>query len=438
MSPPVTPAGVASGSPPDTRPSALVLGGLRRGALLVFLPVAAASQAIAWLEYAISNRFDPWSWFKVGLAYALTSVRVPFDAVVRGARPEGGGQRALETATLELAVGALTIAVVILAFRAGAAQARGLERQPRAAALAGSAVGLGFAVPMAVASVFVRLGLPGLGITALEPVLAWAFMMPLVVGGVVGAVGGLAAVSIAREERSLLGDPSEAKPPPPRSEAAARGGFTAFWWALGLAFVAFLILAVVQSGATRAYGRAIGSWGEPGAVVVVHHALLLPNQSALILAVTMGSPVDLTIGDDVAARASLGGIDVFGTYGDVLPDPAPGREEAGVDFPGWYVAFLAVPAVAAVLGGRQAGVRVGRAGERAIRGALGGVVFALLCTVAVWAAGVVIPLFVGPLGGAPGLSADPTRTAMVALAWGVAGGVMGASLPVRGRPPATT
>ena len=105
----------------------------------------------------------------------------------------------------------------------------------------------------------------------------------------------------------------------------------------------------------------------------------------------MGSPVDLTIGDDVAARASLGGIDVFGTYGDVLPDPAPGREEAGVDFPGWYVLFLAVPAAAAVLGGRQAGVRIGRAGERAIRGAMGGVVFALLCTVAVWAAGVVIP-----------------------------------------------
>ncbi len=69
---------------------------------------------------------------------------------------------------------------------------------------------------------------------------------------------------------------------------------------------------------------------------------------------------------------------------------------------------------------------------------MGGVVFALVCTVAVWAAGVVIPLFVGPLGGAPALSASLARTAAVALGWGVAGGAIGAALPVRGRARATT
>ena len=54
--------------PPDTRPPALVLHGLARGALIVFLPVFIAGQAIAWLTYAISHWYRPWSWFKIGLA----------------------------------------------------------------------------------------------------------------------------------------------------------------------------------------------------------------------------------------------------------------------------------------------------------------------------------------------------------------------------------
>ena len=36
--------------PADPQPGALLLGGLRRGALLVFLPVFVAGQALAWLD----------------------------------------------------------------------------------------------------------------------------------------------------------------------------------------------------------------------------------------------------------------------------------------------------------------------------------------------------------------------------------------------------
>ena len=62
--------------PPDTRSVALLRSGVRRGFVLVFLPVFVAGQAIAWLTYAVSGWYRPWSWFKIGLAETLASVRV--------------------------------------------------------------------------------------------------------------------------------------------------------------------------------------------------------------------------------------------------------------------------------------------------------------------------------------------------------------------------
>jgi hypothetical protein len=44
----------------DTRQAALLRSGVRRGALLVFLPVFVAGQAIAWLTYAVSGWYRPW------------------------------------------------------------------------------------------------------------------------------------------------------------------------------------------------------------------------------------------------------------------------------------------------------------------------------------------------------------------------------------------
>jgi len=67
---------------PSTGPGDLLVSGLRRGALLVFLPVLVAGQALAWLTYAASRWYHPWSWFKIGLAETLSSVRVPFSTAV--------------------------------------------------------------------------------------------------------------------------------------------------------------------------------------------------------------------------------------------------------------------------------------------------------------------------------------------------------------------
>ena len=72
--------------------------------------------------------------------------------------------------------------------------------------------------------------------------------------------------------------------------------------------MAFLLVAAIEMDATRAYGRTVGSWGGAGAMTVVHHALLLPNQSAMVLAAAMGAPVELFVGES-GISITLGGIE---------------------------------------------------------------------------------------------------------------------------------
>jgi hypothetical protein len=330
--------------PPDTRPVALLISGLRRGAVLVFLPVFAAGQAIAWLTYAVSGWYRPWSWFKIGIAETLASVRVTFIGTSYNFSAKTPGPIPATSASLELAVGALLIAVCVLAFRAGREQARGLESRPLAAGVAGSLPGLGFAIPMVVAAAPVTLGFPQFGIEHLEPVLRQALVLPLAVAGACGAVGGLAAARAGLDEREPWG---------PRLAAAARGGFTALWWALALAFAGFLIVAALQPGPTGAYARFVDRTGGSGAALAVQHALVLPNQSAMILDTAMGVPTTLAVGDTTLVRVTITGIEAIGTEGAAVAGlVGAGSDHAG--FPAWYWAFVLVPVAATVIGGRAA------------------------------------------------------------------------------------
>jgi hypothetical protein len=390
--------------PPDLRPGALLLSGLRRGALLVFLPVAIVGQILAWLEYAISGWYGPWSWMKIGIAYTLAGVRVPFVALVRGQPPQ--------ELSLVIAIGALTVAILVLAFRSGRAQARGLEDRPMAAALAGAVPGLGVALPMFVTSLLVQLGFPQFRIASLHPRFWAALVVPLVVVGVTGAIGRL----------------EEARTWTSRTVAGVRGGAVALWWGIALSFVVFLVLAVVETGVTSAYGRGVGNMGGGGGVVVVHHALLLPNQSALVLSATMGSPVVLDLAGEPAAEVGLTGIRFQGDGGAFL-SAFLGVDGDRLAFPVWYLAFLLVPASATIVGGRHAASGVRSRGEAVVRGVLAGVVFAMLAAGAGWAASVTLPVF-APLA-APSLGPDVVRATLLGLAWGIAGGTIGALMPER-------
>jgi hypothetical protein len=385
--------------PPDTRPLALLLSGVRRGALLVFLPVFVAGQAIAWLTYAVSGWYRPWSWFKIGIAEALASVRVTFVGTSEAFGAKSPVSDAI-TVPFELWVGALFVAVIVLAFRAGREQARGLEERPLAAAIAGSLPGVGFAIPMAIIAPFVTLGFPQFGIDHLEPVLWQAFVLPLVVGGVSGAVGGLATVGGTLDERAPWG---------PRLAAAARGGFTALWWGLALAFGGFLVVAALQPGVTAAYARFVDRTGGSGAALVVQHALLLPNQSSMILDTTMGVPTTIDLDETPLVRVSITSVDAIGSEGAAVA----GIVHAGsdhADFPAWYWAFVLVPAAATVVGGRTAG---------------GG-------AIAAWFAAIVLPLFASTIGGSLRLGTDPFATGFAAFLWGVLGCTIGAVSVVSG------
>jgi hypothetical protein len=377
---------------------------MRRGTLQVALPLVLAGQAIAWLGYAITGTYGPWSWLKIGFAYALAGLRVPF---LMTPEPRGGEVPAQEP--FVMALGALTVAAVVLAFRAGREQGRGLEQRPVAASAAGATIGVGVAVPMLLIAFPVRLSFPNLGVELLRPLLWGALVVPLVVIAAIGAVGG---VSVARErlERAPWGR---------RGVAAVGGGFATLWWALALAFVAFLVVATVETGATRAYGRAVGAWGTVGAIAVVHHALLLPNQSAMVLSIAMGSPVEVVGGGD-GATVSLAGVEPVGEGVALIG-------EGSVVFPSWFLAFAAVPLVATIAGGRRAGEGARSPRERALVGALAGIVAALLVTLTAWAATLVLPVLAPFFEGAsPTMGPDLRRTLVVALAWGLAGCTLGA------------
>jgi hypothetical protein len=395
--------------PPDTRPSALILGGLRRGALLVFLPVFLAGQALAWLTYAASGWYRPWSWFKIGLAQTLASVRVPFETAGPGA------------ASLQVAIGALTIVVLVLGFRAGREQARGLERRPIAAAGAGSAIGLGFAIPMFVAALPVTLAFPQFDIERLRPVLGLAFAIPLAVGATTGALGGLAAAHERLEHGSAW---------TVRAHASARGGALALWWAVLFAFVGFLLVAAVSPGPSGAYARFVSRTGGSGAAAVIEHALLLPNQSVLVLSTAMGGTTTLSLGDQPAVAVTRSGVTAVGPVGAFLTAYTGARRDHAA-FPAWFAAFGLIPLVATISGGRSAGLGVGRWSERLLRGALAGVVYAALCGVAAWAATLVVPAIARLTGASLRLGPDVGVTLALGLAWGVAGCALGALLAPR-------
>ncbi|MEX0984567.1 MAG: hypothetical protein WD096_05910 [Actinomycetota bacterium] len=212
-----------------------------------------------------------------------------------------------------------------------------------------------------------------------------------------------------------------------RAGEVIRTGALACWWGLVLATVATLLLAAVEMGVTKAYGRFIGRAERSGAIAVVHHALALPNQSALALGVSMGVPADLRVGKERTATVGLEGFaaegEFRGLFGDVTQDPAAGSFPT----PFWYWAFLVVPAAATVLGGRLAGEGARSPRSAAASGALAGFVYAALCVGVVWFASVSLPLLPGVLGGSVRLGQPLGRLGLVSLAWGVVGCTAGAA-----------
>ena len=391
------------------------------GGFLAWLPLALGGQLLAWTAYALTRSFRPWSWVKVGLLNSLAVARVPFEARANPPRAVAV-EPSLFTGSMlvSIALGVGTIVALVLLFRAGRTAARRRTRL-RSALLAGVGVGVGFAVPMGVSALLVTLRFPSIGIGVLRPVVWQAFVVPLVLGFVVGSVGGLAAAS----------GPWRAGAAGRRVLAASRGAWHGLTWGLVLAVLGTVALAALRPAATTGYAGALEEEGSGGAVLAMYHALLLPNQSIDMLAISMGSCTEFVLGDGTS-RLCLGGVDV----GDALtasiagaPGPGGSRD---VPFGPGYLLFLLVPALATVAGGRRAAEGVRRIGERILRAAWSGAAFGFLVGIAVWAASI---SFVGDPGTIASLGADPVGTGALGIVWGVAGGAIGALVPDRAGTP---
>jgi hypothetical protein len=417
MTPPATPATTEEPTSHDL--GAALLRAQWKGAL-AWIPLAIAGQVIAWFAYAVTGAFRPWSWVKVGLLHLLAVSRVGIE--VRTA-PGSGLRRVFPeligsgSVRVSLALGAGTIVAIVLLFRAGRDAASGSGDRPFTAAMLGGAVAPSFAVLCGLAGLLVTLRFPQAAVTVLHPVVWQAFVFPFVLAAVCGTAGGLS------HARPALGTTLMGR----RTTAIVRGGWYALVWGVGLSFLGFLVLATVRPGATAAYGRWLEGRGGAGAVVAVEHALLLPNQSVQILAISMGACASLETGGETS-RLCLGGLDAGEGVTLLLTG---GRRE--LPFGPGYLLFLAVPAVATAAGGRRAAEGIAKPMERATRASWAGVAFGVLVGAAVWLAGVTLSSEGARVAH---LGADPVEAGAIGVVWGVVGGALGSVLPDRrGVPP---
>ncbi len=277
----------------------------------------------------------------------------------------------------------------------------------------GAAIAPTYSILVLIVVLVVRLSFPEAGFTDVRIVPWQAFL-----GALLLAIGAGAAGAAGIERRNS------------RAEAWFRSGWRMTVALVVLSFAGFLVVAGVRSDASGAYVRWLARAGAPGAIVAVHHVLLLPNQSFLIAAPAMGSCLRLEGSGSQPTTLCLRTLTVRPGLGQIaLP---AGAGSAPVSLPEVWLLFLMVPAAATVWGGSAAGAGAGSAREAAVRGAGAGVVFA----VAVVVGEVLSTIWITreQSGTIFRLGADLVRTGALACAWGIGGGVLGALLASRRQP----
>jgi hypothetical protein len=383
---------------------------------LVFVALAAIALAIGLVEYAASGgAYRLWTWIKVGFLYLVSFCGVGIRG--QSALPPGVTP-APTTVDFRLPMMLGTALAVWLLFRTGRLVVKIAGGGRRDAVGVTAAAALGFAVPTFLVALPATLRFPEIG--TLAPVWWQAAAFPLLLG--IGAAG--AGALWARRERRATR--------PDAVRAVMAGAWTMFVSALGLAFVGFLVLAALKPGQTGDYARYLRDRGRFGAVLGVHHVLFLPTQSVWILAPAMGGSTAVGLSaigrsEEPPARLTLSGIDE-GAWGRLLDPNGANAGRSRVALGGGFYLFLLVPAAATVLGGRRAAVGFAEPGFRTVVGAAAGVGFMALI-----AAATLFAVLSGPFP-QPGMGillfvtirAAMPSTALLALAWGVGGGVLGA------------
>jgi hypothetical protein len=416
--PPASPEAHTAGAETSVWTASLVV--IRSG-MAAFIATALAGQVISLVIEVFGGGLARSTELTLGWFYALAFHRVAMEVTASGGA----------TGRLSIALMSGTAFAVWILFRAGRAAARQAGRSLPVRVISGAMVGPVYALPIAVVTSLVRLQLrTGGGLlpetVRLHGVVWQAFVFPAVLGIAAGGAGG-AIGSLARGSRA---------------RGWLVGGWLGLLWALGLAAVGLLILAAVRPQGTASYARVVSSNGPRVALLILgHQSLLLPNQSFLVLAPSMGGCTQLAGSDATISLVCPGRLPVLESpalledvarVGGAAPATATATDRP---MPGGYWAFLLVPALAALAAGRTAGRCAGtsatgpaRLRRAAVRGAGAGTVFALLVGAGTWMAGAAVSVGAADGSGTTSLTLGPPplATALLALAWGVAGGTLGA------------
>jgi hypothetical protein len=352
-------------------------------------------------------------------------VALVFEGVlgVDASRLPGASLPSGASATVELGVALLAVTGLAtwLLFRAGRRSAFGDRAGVRA--LTGSRVALGYAPPVLLVALLVRFEEPvelGSFVTGGVRISlsAWqAFVFPCAIAALAGASGGVWSWASSAPDTSAA-----------RARAVLGGGWRMFLLALALSYIGLFVAGIAQpdeavalaTPSTARYFDTVFERPGRGSALLAHHLALSPNEAVWTFVPAAGA-CDVIRGSERSDLLCYGRFPSFATSnGEVAFGKAP---------PG-YLAFLLVPAIATIVGGRWAGsVSVGSRAAPAAMGAAAGVVFAAVMFGAIVISSITLTYGADPeavgRGGHLWIGPDPVKGTLVALAWGVIGGALG-------------
>jgi hypothetical protein len=400
---------------------------LLRG-FLIFLPIAGIGIIAAVTTFALAvPKLSFGSALRIGALYLgpFHHVALVFegDLAVDASRLPGADLPAGGSATIELGVAllAVTALAVWLLFRAGRISALGDGAGVRA--LTGARVALGYAPPVLLVALLVRFEEPielGSFVTGGVRISlsTWqAFVFPFAIAALAGASGGLWSWA------SSTLDPSAV-----RARAVLGGGWRMFLLALALSYAGLFVAGIAQpdeavalaTPSTARYFDTVFERPGTGSALLAHHLALSPNEAIWTFVPAAGAC-------DVIRGSERSNVLCYGRFPSLAMSSG---EVAFGNAPPGYLAFLLVPAIATIVGGRWAGSASERsASGSAAVGAAAGVVFAVVMLGAIVVSSITISYgadaeAVGR-GGHLWIGPEPVIGTLVALAWGVIGGSLG-------------
>jgi hypothetical protein len=379
---------------------------------VAFLLIAGLGQLIGFAEWlAIHRPFGLRLPVKVGWLYFLAFHRVGIDLRGPAFFPVSGTTSPLAV-RVHLAFLTGTALAIVAMFIVGR---RGGVGNTSARVGSGAAAAVGYAVPALLGSLPVSLFFPSAGVS-IRPVIWESAVMPFMIAVVPAVLGSLWSLRIDTPSAWRTG-----------VRASLVGGLRMFASAIALAVIGLVLLAGLRPDGAAAYWRGVIASGPARAgIILTHQALLVPNQSLLVLTPAMGACDVASSSAGTTDLLCFGRQPIARIVADVgLLGGVPPRND---DMPAAFFVLVAVPLAAVLWGGAIVG-RTWPAPRRWLVGAASGVVFALLYALGSLAAAISVSAPGSTIvRGTTSVGPDLPTAALFALAWGVVGGTIGAML----------